>query len=368
MASNNSSLLKTIYVTNIEDEKEIIGKDGKFHYFYKIVNNINNKYYYGVHSTYNLNDNYIGSGIVLMCSYKKYGFDNFTKYVLCFFDDRKSLLEYERFIVNEELIKEEQCYNLVLGGNANTETKKCKSYLLHTTKNMIHINNTFKNKMVKINELEKYLKDGWILGQLQKSTKGKIIINKNNEKEIFIFQEDFDKYKKDGWVIGGKSRNKNKKSIFKNTIWVNNSNIQKRISKEELDNYLMEGWTIGTIQKTTKNYIRITNGIEDKNILPENQELLNFYLNNGWKRGTHVKRDYSAWVSKEGKSIMVNKKELDKYLSEGWERGRVEINDNKQSGKIAVHKDKIMTYIYKEDLDKYLSEGWERGGIRKNSR
>ena len=240
--------------------------------------------------------------------------------------------------------------------------------MLHTTKNMIHINNTFKNKMVKINELEKYLKDGWILGQLQKSTKGKIIINKNNEKEIFIFQEDFDKYKKDGWVIGGKSRNKNKKSIFKNTIWVNNSNIQKRISKEELDNYLMEGWTIGTIQKTTKNYIRITNGIEDKNILPENQELLNFYLNNGWKRGTHVKRDYSAWVSKEGKSIMVNKKELDKYLSEGWKRGRVEINDNKQSGKIAVHKDKIMTYIYKEDLDKYLSEGWERGGIRKNSR
>ena len=29
MASNNPSLLKTIYVTNIEDEKEIIGILGK---------------------------------------------------------------------------------------------------------------------------------------------------------------------------------------------------------------------------------------------------------------------------------------------------------------------------------------------------
>ena len=30
-----------------------------YHYFYKITNNINGKFYYGIHNTSNLNDNYI---------------------------------------------------------------------------------------------------------------------------------------------------------------------------------------------------------------------------------------------------------------------------------------------------------------------
>lgn len=40
-------------------------KTKKYHYFYKITNTINNKYYYGVHSTDNLNDGYMGSGTVI---------------------------------------------------------------------------------------------------------------------------------------------------------------------------------------------------------------------------------------------------------------------------------------------------------------
>lgn len=33
----------------------------KYHYFYKVINLLNNKYYYGVHSTNDLNDHYMGS-------------------------------------------------------------------------------------------------------------------------------------------------------------------------------------------------------------------------------------------------------------------------------------------------------------------
>ena len=36
-------------------------KEYKYHYFYKITNLLNNKYYYGVHSTNDLNDQYMGS-------------------------------------------------------------------------------------------------------------------------------------------------------------------------------------------------------------------------------------------------------------------------------------------------------------------
>lgn len=85
-------------------------------YFYKIVNNINGKFYYGVHRTENINDGYMGSGHRLLLAYKKYGKNNFTKYILKYFNTEKEMYEYEKLIVNNDMVKNAMCYNVINGG------------------------------------------------------------------------------------------------------------------------------------------------------------------------------------------------------------------------------------------------------------
>ena len=88
----------------------------KYHYFYKIINLINNHFYYGIHSTNNLDDGYMGSGSRLHHAYKKYGIENFKKEILKYFDTREELAQYEADVVTEELVLDENCYNISCGG------------------------------------------------------------------------------------------------------------------------------------------------------------------------------------------------------------------------------------------------------------
>ena len=89
----------------------------RYHYFYKITNNINGHFYYGVHNTDNLDDGYMGSGKRLRYAYEKYGIENFTKEILKFFDTSKEAFLYEAEVVNERLVNDKSCYNIKQGGD-----------------------------------------------------------------------------------------------------------------------------------------------------------------------------------------------------------------------------------------------------------
>lgn len=88
----------------------------KYHYIYKTTCIITNRFYIGMHSTDNLDDGYQGSGKRLWYSINKYGRENHITEILEFLPDRNSLNAREKEIVNEELIGEELCMNLALGG------------------------------------------------------------------------------------------------------------------------------------------------------------------------------------------------------------------------------------------------------------
>ena len=91
-----------------------------YHYFYKITNTKNNKYYYGVHSTYNLNDNYMGSGVIIKKIIKTYGKKYLLKEIIKFFDTAEDMFNYEKSFLTEDIINNPNCYNLVGGGNGFT--------------------------------------------------------------------------------------------------------------------------------------------------------------------------------------------------------------------------------------------------------
>jgi hypothetical protein len=99
----------------------------KFHFVYKTKNKLNGKYYYGMHSTHNLNDGYLGSGKQLRYAIRKYGKVNFELEIIEFFDSRELLIEGEKKIITDEIIKDKDSYNISyggLGGVQNEEHRK----------------------------------------------------------------------------------------------------------------------------------------------------------------------------------------------------------------------------------------------------
>ena len=94
------------------------------HYVYKTTNKENGKYYVGVHKSENIqNDSYLGSGYILAKAIEKYGKESFTREILFEFETPEEAFEKEREIVNEEFVKNDQTYNIALGGHGGKLTE-----------------------------------------------------------------------------------------------------------------------------------------------------------------------------------------------------------------------------------------------------
>ncbi len=85
-----------------------------------------------MHSTSNLEDDYIGSGKRLWLSIRKHGRENHEREILEWFPDRDSLKAREKELVNEALIQDLMCMNIQIGGGGgfnSVEQQKNRSVL-----------------------------------------------------------------------------------------------------------------------------------------------------------------------------------------------------------------------------------------------
>ena len=115
-----------------------------YNYIYKITNQINGKIYIGKHSTDNLDDGYMGSGILIRKAEKKYGKENFTKEYLAFCDTEEKLNWFEKFYI-KKFNAREVGYNLTDGGDGTIGykyTDKTKQKMSEARKKYHHSEET----------------------------------------------------------------------------------------------------------------------------------------------------------------------------------------------------------------------------------
>lgn len=298
---------KIIYDVN---ETPFLGENGRYNYLYKIVNILNTRFYVGVHSTYNLNDGYYGSGKNIISDIKTYGIENFKKGILYFFNTKEEMYKKEKEIVNEDFLLNKNVYNIALGGQYDitrinytlTEEHKKKisnSLLGHSlseeTKNKISKTLTGKycgvnspnygrkhteehNEKSRLARLGKYTgTDNPFYGKTHSKENrkkmsewhtGKIVIH--NPQTLIIKQivpEDIEYYESLGW-----KRGKPKKVRIVNL----NTKEEQLVVEYKLNDYLNNGWIIKKVKRIT-----IYN-IETKERKRIKESKINDYLSNGW--------------------------------------------------------------------------------------
>lgn len=289
----------------------------KYNYFYKITNNLNNHFYYGIHSTNDLEDGYMGSGTRLHYAYKKYGIENFTKEIIKFFDTRKECAEYEAEMVTEELVHSKECYNVSCGGDVfNTigtisvrdKDGKCfrcsqydENYLngnyIPVAKGLVFAVDINTNKNISITSDEYYSnKDKYIAGTHSICVKRK---DNLNEDYFYITEEEY-KNNKDLYI--------NKQSEYV-LVKYKNDPLQKTYFVHKKDERYLSGKMIPiwcgkkhkkeTIEKVKKTLKEIKHQQGEKNS----------------QYGT-------CWVMKDNENKKIKKEELDTYIQMGWIKGR----------------------------------------------
>jgi predicted oxidoreductase (fatty acid repression mutant protein) len=208
-------------------------KEKNIHYIYKTTCNVTGRYYVGMHSTCNLEDGYMGSGKRLRYSIRKYGVDNHTKEILEYLPTREELVLREIEIVTTELIADELCMNIVLGGSGfNSESARVC--------------------VIKSNDRQRILKETnpeWVKTRsINHSNTQLKAINDGKRKACFYEWSDRKHSVESKEKISESNKNNGigEKNSQYGTCWITNDIENKKIIK---DDEIPNGWRLGRVIK-----------------------------------------------------------------------------------------------------------------------
>lgn len=286
--------------------------DKKYHYVYKITNDIDDRYYIGKHSTNNLNDNYMGSGLLLRRLFKKYGIEHFKKEIIKMCESNDEAYKYEALLVTNETLKDKNCLNIQPGGLAHkiSSNSEYKSLRLHQAGlNKVVLRNIITNECIKIDkkDLEKYDKNIYI-----NPTKGMVFSKESREKMSKAKLQ----CKFTPWNKGKHYKNPNRKLTEAGRLSIiahNKSRIISDITRKRISD---------TVKNRKYMYKEINGEIITKFVKLEDQQKL--FLD-GWIYGRPCiknmivihKLENNKYINK-----LINENELNNYIKIGWEKGK----------------------------------------------
>lgn len=358
----------------------------KMHYtIYKITNLLNNMIYIGQHRTYDINDNYMGSGILISNVVKKYGVLNFRKDILFDFDTFEEMNAKEGELVNVAFVERSDTYNLTVGGYAD------KGY---STRGKKLVNNGIEQKMVHIANIPLYINEGWELGAIESTYPGlskgnKWIRNLELNEQHLVKDELAQKYLAlPGWEFGQIPHEHPKLPMLSEKFTgyriLNKNDIEIHIPPQLVDVYLLDGWELGSrksLAKTLwKHYSKDMQWMHKDNLFEKriHKNEIEQYLNDGWMFGRLFhKQSKRNSITEEQKEFMrqlwtgskfmndgtitrqIRKNDIDLFLALGWKFGGLN-NQNR----IYVNNGIINHNIKKDDLQSYLDLGFKRGKLK----
>lgn len=145
-----------------------------FHTVYRIENLINGMFYYGVHSTNNLDDGYYGSGKIIKQAVKKYGKDNFSKTIVEVFDTRAEALNLENILVDPN---HPLSYNMAIGGGGGGFYNKQHTDEFKSAISLVHkgkiVSDETRAKMKSVVKPKGHKRSDEIKSKISKTSSGK---------------------------------------------------------------------------------------------------------------------------------------------------------------------------------------------------
>jgi len=196
-----------------------------------------------MHSTSNLDDGYIGSGDRLRNSVRYHGKDKHSMEILEFLEDRESLRNKEKEIVNEEFLKDPMCMNLALGGKGGFEHIEAHKMLEGRRKGAKATHKIIWNDPEYIEKIKttsrKSLNKLWEdpkMAKIMRST----FLGKSHTAETKMKMS-----------LAKKGNCSGAKNSQYGTCWIYSDikKVSKKIKNKELNTYLILGWTKGRKMK-----------------------------------------------------------------------------------------------------------------------
>lgn len=215
-------------------------KNRRYHFLYKTTNLITKKYYYGMHSTDNLEDGYIGSGKRLWYEIRKYGRENFKCEILEFFENRETLAAAEKELVTEDLMNAPDCLNLKEGGQGGftlEQTRNGGKLSGNTHATRMRTDPNFRKKIVE------NLREIGLRRSEEQGTEFPLVKHRISFKGKHHRKASIEKQKASREASGANLPERNSQY---GTCWITNGEINRKVKRGEV---LPEGWNTGQAKK-----------------------------------------------------------------------------------------------------------------------